>query len=198
MSKQIWKPGTLLSPVPPVLVSCGTVEQPLVLTIAWTGIVNSNPPMTYISVRPERNSYKTICDTGEFVINLPTQKLVRACDYCGVVSGKKADKFREMHLTAGAAAGVSAPLIEESPVNLSCKVVEQKHLGSHDMFLASIEAVQIDEGVLDEKGAFHPEKAGLLAYAHGTYFALGKPLGTFGYTVRKKKSRAKGKHHRIK
>ena len=193
MKKQIWKPGTMLSPVPPVLVSCGTVEHPLVLTIAWTGIVNSNPPMTYISVRPERNSYSVIQEAGEFVINLPTERLLRACDYCGVVSGRKVDKFAEMKLTALAAEGVSAPLIEESPVNLCCKITEEKVLGSHTMFLAEIVSVHVDEAMIDEKGAFHPEQAGLIAYAHGSYFSLGKPLGTFGFSVRKKKKKPRRK-----
>lgn len=187
MKKQIWKPATLLSPVPPVLVSCGSVEQPLVLTIAWTGILNSEPPMTYISVRPERNSFPVIRQTGEFVINLPTERLLFACDYCGVVSGRKTDKFRAMNLTAAPAKGLSAPLIEESPVNLCCKVVEEKELGSHVMFLSKITAVCVDETLIDEKGAFHPERAGLLAYAHGSYFALGRRLGRFGFSVRKKK-----------
>lgn len=187
MSLQTWKGGTLEAPIPAVLVSCGTMEQPNALTIAWTGIVNSEPPMTYISVRPSRYSYEIIRRSGEFVINLPTAAMTRAIDYCGVRSGREENKIEKtgLHLEAGET--VRAPLIAESPIHLECRVCRELPLGTHTMFLAEITAVRIDEALLDTEGKLHIERAGLAAYAHGTYFALGKKLGTFGYSVRKKK-----------
>jgi flavin reductase (DIM6/NTAB) family NADH-FMN oxidoreductase RutF len=191
MEKQIWKPGTLLAPVPPVLVSCGTVEEPNALTIGWTGIINTIPPMTYISVRPERFSHSIIKESGEFVINLPTKQLVRAVDFCGVRSGKTVKKFEHCGLTAMAASQVSAPIIGESPVSLECKVEQVISLGSHDMFIAKILCIDVDESIVDANGRLCLEKAGLITYAHGTYYELGKALGTFGYTVQKKKKNKK-------
>ncbi len=186
MAKQIWKGSTLLAPVPPTLVSCGTVDQPNVLTVAWAGVINTQPPRVGISIRPERHSYGLIKDSGEFVINLPTVPLLRAVDWCGVRSGRDYDKFREMGLTAAAASAVSAPLVEESPLNLECKVFQVIPLGSHDLFLADVAAIQVDESLVDSTGKLRLDKANLLAYAHGQYFSLGDVLGTFGYSVRKK------------
>ena len=186
MAKLQWKPGTLLAPAPPALVSCGTMEEHNVLTAAWTGIVNSEPPMTYVSIRPQRHSHSIIKEKGEFVINLPTEAIVKATDLCGVKSGRDVDKFALAGLTAEPSNLVAAPGIAECPISLECKVREVTSLGSHDMFLADIVAVDVDPKYVDEKGALHMEKAGLLAYAHGAYFGLGKQLGTFGFSVRKK------------
>ena len=186
MAKLQWKPGTLLAPAPPALVSCGTMEAHNVLTAAWTGIVCSEPPMTYVSIRPERYSHHMILERGEFVINLPTQAIVRATDLCGVKSGRDGDKFALAGLTAEPSALVAAPGIGECPVSLECRVREVLHLGSHDMFLSDIVAVDVDPGYVDEKGALHLEKAGLLAYAHGGYYGLDRQLGTFCFSVRKK------------
>ena len=186
MAKLQWKPGTLLAPAPPALVSCGTMEAHNVLTAAWTGIVNSEPPMTYVSIRPQRHSHSIIKEKGEFVINLPTEAIVKATDLSGVKSGRDVDKFALAGLTAEPSNLVAAPGIAECPISLECKVREVTRLGSHDMFLADIVAVDVDPKYVDEKGALHMEKAGLLAYAHGAYFGLGKQLGTFGFSVRKK------------
>ena len=186
MEKEFWEGGTMLSPLPPALVSCGTMEEKNIITIGWTGIINSNPPMTYVSIRPERHSFKIVKETGEFVINLPTEKLAFACDWCGVRSGRDYDKFNEMHLTAEKGRKVNAPIICESPVNIECKVKEQVHLGSHDMFVAEIVGVNVSKELLDDNGKLCLEKAGLIAYAHGTYYTLGRKLGTFGYSVKKK------------
>jgi flavin reductase (DIM6/NTAB) family NADH-FMN oxidoreductase RutF len=187
MAKTVLKPGTLLAPVPPVLVSCGTVENPNVMTIGWTGIINTRPPMTYISVRPERYSYNLIKDAGEFVINIPTEKLVFAVDYCGVRSGKNVNKFEEMKLTAMPASQVKAPIIMECPLNIECKIRSSMLLGSHEMFIADIVAVNVDDSAFDKNGKIDFENFGLLAYAHGSYFGLGEQLGTFGFSVKKKK-----------
>ena len=188
MAKTVLKPGTLLAPVPPVLVSCGTVENPNVMTIGWTGIINTRPPMTYISVRPERYSYNLIKDAGEFVINIPTEKLVFAVDYCGVRSGKNVNKFEEMKLTAMPASQVNAPIIMECPLNIECKIKSSMLLGSHEMFIADIVAVNVDDSAFDKNGKIDFENFGLLAYAHGSYFGLGEQLGTFGFSVKKKKN----------
>lgn len=189
MSKKVWKAGTMLYPAPPVMVTCGTAEKPNVFTVAWTGIVNSEPPMTYVSVRPERYSYGLIKETGEFVINLTTADMLNAADFCGVKSGKDIDKFAETGLTAVSASAVSAPLLSESPLSLECRVKEVKSLGSHDMFLAEIVAVDVDESLLDESGRLQLEKARLAAFCHGRYYAVGAELGTFGFSVVKKKTR---------
>ena len=187
MSKQVWKPATLLAPVPPVMVSCGTMDQPNIITVAWTGIVNSDPAMTYISVRPERYSYDIIKRTGDFVINLTTAGLTRAADFCGVRTGARIDKFKEMKLTPEKAGVVRAPMIAESPLNIECRVEQVIHLGSHDMFLAKILAVHVDEQLIDKEGKLCLHRAALTAYAHGEYYELGRRIGKFGYSVRKKK-----------
>ena len=202
MAKIAFKPGTMLNPVPAVMVSCGTGEEKNIITIAWTGIVNSEPPMTYISVRRERHSYRLIKAAGEFVINLTTEKLAFAADYCGVKSGRDLDKFEALKLTAAESKEVSCPSIAESPVNIECRVTEVKELGSHDMFLAEIVSVSVDEALMDETGRLCLEDAGLVAYNHGHYFALGKtPLGRFGFSVIKPKTRkrlnAQKKHNSI-
>ncbi|MDY3919281.1 MAG: flavin reductase family protein [Candidatus Limivivens sp.] len=194
MGKQIWKPGNMLYPLPAVMVSCQRPgEKPNIITVAWTGTVCTNPPMAYISVRPERYSYGIIRETGEFVINLTTEELARAADYCGVRSGRDTDKFREMHLTPVPASEISAPMIQESPVNLECTVEKVEELGSHHMFLARIRAVHVDERFLDEKGKFELNRTGLLAYSHGEYRSLGKKLGSFGYSVKKEKKKKSAK-----
>lgn len=188
MAKQEWKPGNMLYPVPAVMVSCQSrnqEEKPNIITVAWTGTVCSDPPMVYISVRPDRHSYQIIKESGEFVINLTSEKLVRATDYCGVKSGRDTDKWKEMGLTPVPASKVSAPLIAESPVNLECRVTEVKDLGSHHMFLAEVVAVDADEEYINAAGKFELSKAGLVAYSHGEYYSLGNLLGTFGYSVRK-------------
>jgi len=188
MGKQIWKAGNMLYPLPAVMVSCVRPgEKPNIITVAWTGTVCTNPPMVYISVRPERYSYDIIRKTGEFVINLTTGKMAKATDFCGVRSGREVDKFMEMHLTAMQAAHVQAPLIEESPVNIECRVTEVKELGSHHMFLAEVLAVHVDEHYLDEKSKFNLNKIGLIAYSHGEYLESGNVIGNFGYSVRKRK-----------
>ena len=186
MAKQTWKGSTLLNPEPPVLVSCGSMEAANLITIGWTGTICTQPSMVSISVRPERYSYQLIRDSGEFVINLPTRKLVRAVDWCGVKSGRDYDKFAEMKLTPLPASTVSCPILAESPVNLECQVTQVIPLGSHDLFLAKVTAVDVDEALLDEKGKLCLERADLIVYSHGEYFSLGKQLGTFGYSVRKK------------
>ena len=187
MAKEIWKPGNMLYPVPAVMVSCGRKgEKPNIITVAWAGTVCSDPPMVSISVRKERYSYEIIRETGEFVINLVNRELVRAADYCGVKSGRDTDKFKEMGLTAQPSRYVGAPGIGESPVNLECRVTNRLELGSHDMFLARVEGVAIDGKYMDEKGKFHLNDSGLVSYSHGEYFELGKKLGSFGWSVRKK------------
>lgn len=187
MGKQSWKPGNMLYPLPAVLVTAADKQgNQNVFTVAWTGTVCSDPPMVSISVRPERYSYHMIEETGEFVLNLTTEKLAFATDYCGVKSGRDVDKFKEMKLTRIPAEKVAAPLIEESPVNIECKVKDIIKLGTHDMFLAEVVAVHADEAYIDETGRFSFTKAEPLVYSHGTYFTLGKELGSFGYSVRKK------------
>ena len=188
MAKQVWKPGNMLYPLPAVMVSVADQKgEANIITVAWTGTVCSSPAMLYVSVRPERYSHHMIKETGEFVVNLTTEDLVKATDYCGVRSGKDVDKWKEMNLTKGKADKLSyAPIIEECPVNLECKVTEVKELGSHDMFLAEVVAVQIDEKYLDANGKFNLNETGLMAYSHGEYVSLGEKLGTFGYSVRRK------------
>ena len=185
MTKITWKPGTMLSPLPPVLVSCGTVEKPNVMTVAWTGIICSDPVLTYVSIRPSRLSYEIIKEKGEFVINVPTWKMVGAVDYCGVKSGRDIDKFKEMNLTASPCSQISAPQIEETPLSIECKVKSITPYGTHDMFLAEVVAVNVDEAYINDKGALDLEKAGILAYAHGKYYTLGRHLGDFGFSVNK-------------
>lgn len=187
MSKISWKPGTMIYPLPAVLVSCGTMESSNMLTVAWTGIINTDPAMTYISVRPERYSYDIIKKSGEFVINLTTEDLAFATDYAGVTTGKKIDKFKELNLTPEKSYNVLAPSIKESPVSVECKVTEIKELGSHHMFIAEIVSVNVDEKYLDNSGKFDLNKAALIAYSHGHYYTLGEEIGKFGYSVQKKK-----------
>ncbi len=186
MGKEIWRPGNMLYPLPVVMVSLADRDGKYnIITLAWVGTVCSDPPMVSISVRPERYSYPILKDTGEFVVNLTTRELAFATDYCGVKSGRDVDKFREMNLTPLPASGVRAPLIAESPVNLECRVTQVQHLGSHDMFLANVEAVHADEKYMDDKHKFHLEQAEPIVYSHGTYFACGEQIGTFGYSVKK-------------
>ncbi len=198
MAKQTWKPGNMLYPLPAVMVSTADkAGNSNILTIAWTGTVCTNPPMAYISVRPERYSYHMIRESGEFVINLTTKKLARAADYCGVRSGKDVDKWKECHLTRGTASTLKyAPVIEESPVQIECRVKSIQELGSHHMFLAEVTAVQVDESYMDAKGKFDLNRTGLIAYSHGEYLDLGKKLGTFGYSVRKKQIKRKRRGNR--
>ncbi len=186
MGKLIWKGSALLGPVPPALVTCGTMEKPNVLTIAWTGITCTHPAMTYISVRPSRHSYKHIEESGEFVINLPTSAMAKATDYCGMKSGAKVQKLEKCKLELLPGSEVSAPIIAQCPVSLECRVTQKIPLGSHTMFLAEILAVQVEERFVDSKGKLNLQQAGLLAYAHGEYFALGRKCGDFGFSVKKK------------
>ena len=192
MSKQEWKGGALLAPLPAVIVSCAREgEKPNAITIAWCGIISTHPPALYISVRPSRHSYEIIKETGEFCVNLVPVNLVRAADTCGVLTGRKVDKFEKCRLTAKKSFKVSAPSIAESPLTLECKLREIIPQGSHDMFIADIVATGVDESLIDEKGSLHLSKANLSAFAHGEYFELGKTIGSFGYSVRKKKKNKK-------
>lgn len=213
MAKQAFKPGNMLYPLPAVMVSCQYPNEndpdcikpelqgkPNIITVAWAGTICTNPPMLSISVRPERYSYHMIEKSGEFVVNLTTEPLVRATDYCGVRSGREVDKFKEMHLTPLPSREVAVPGIAESPVNIECRVREIKELGSHNMIIADVVAVTIDDTYMDEKGKFHLNNTDLVTYSHGEYFLLGKKLGTFGYSVAKKAIKKttnskKGKRH---
>jgi flavin reductase (DIM6/NTAB) family NADH-FMN oxidoreductase RutF len=186
MDKVVWPAGTFVYPVPAVLVSCGDKPDNYnVMTAAWTGTICSEPAMTYVSVRPSRLSHEIISRTKEFVINLTTVKLVFATDYCGVKSGREMNKFEKMHLTPVKGGKVKAPIIMESPVNIECKVTEIKKLGSHDMFIAKVMCIQADKKYIDKKGGFDLRKAEPICYSHGKYYALGKYIGQFGYSVKK-------------
>lgn len=189
MTKVDWKPGTMLYPLPAVMVSVGeNIEEYNIITIAWTGTICSDPPMCYISVRPERHSHAIIERTREFVINLTTRELAFATDWCGVRSGRNHCKFEEMHLTPGPASKVRAPIIEEAPINIECRVTEIKRLGTHDMFIAEVVNVKADERYIDSRtGAFDLAKAEPLVFAHGGYYGMGRKIGTFGFSVRKKR-----------
>ena len=187
MSKTEWKSGTFIYPIPAVMVSCGEMEDSNILTVAWTGILNTNPAKVYISVRPERFSYEIIKSTGEFAINLTTAKLAFATDWCGVKSGAKVDKFKEMNLTKEKLNHIKCPGIKESPVTIECRVEEIRKLGSHDMFIADVLSIDADNQYIDENGAFDITKCNLIAYANGKYFEMGKQIGTFGFSVKKKK-----------
>ena len=190
MSRENWRPGNMLYPLPAVMVSVTDKEgKPNIITVAWAGTVCSNPPMVSISVRPDRYSYHCIEETGEFVINLTTKKLAYATDYCGVKSGRDVDKFKEMHLTAVPAKEVSAPLIGESPVCLECKVKQTLPLGSPTMFVAEVVSVSVDQAYMDENNRFHLDWAEPIVYSHGIYHELGEAIGKFGYSVAKKKNR---------
>ena len=195
MSKTSFKPGNMIYPLPAVMVSCGDIDSDSnILTVAWTGTICTNPPMAYISVRPERHSYDMIKNSGEFVINLTNEQLIRATDFCGVRSGRDVDKWKECRLTKAKADTVKCPLIDEAPVNIECKVKEIRELGSHHMFIADVTAVHADDKYMDANNSFHLNDSNLLAYSHGAYFELGRQLGTFGYSVRKKKTDRKKKH----
>ena len=187
MEKVKFRGSALLAPVPPVMVSCGDMEHSNIITVAWSGITNTIPPKTYISVRPKRHSYQIIKERGEFVLNLTPASLVRAADYCGMYTGAKVDKFEKCKLTRAAAEEVSAPMIAECPLSLCCRVTDVIPLGSHDMFLADILSVYVNGELMDEQGKLHLERADLCAYAHGDYYSLGKILGHFGFSAAKRK-----------
>ena len=187
MSKVTWKPGTFIYPLPAVMVSCGTMEKSNIITVAWTGILNTDPATVYISVRPTRYSYNIIKEQKEFVINLTTKELAKTTDWCGVKTGAKVYKFKEMNLHKEKAKYVKCPMIKESPVSVECKVKEIKELGSHHMFVAEVLAINADEKYINEKGAFDISKCDLITYANGHYYTLGKKIGKFGFSVEKKK-----------
>jgi flavin reductase (DIM6/NTAB) family NADH-FMN oxidoreductase RutF len=195
IEKQSWKPGNILSPVPAVLVSCGGTQgwKPNLITIAWTGNVCSDPPLLSISVRPERYSYDIIETTREFVVNVPSLRQAKAVDWCGVVSGRSEEKFAGAGLTPAAALKVQCPIVLECPLNIECRVRESLTLGSHTMFVAEVVAVQVSSALIDARGGLHLEKGGLLAFAHGRYFALGRCVGRFGFSVQKRKSMNMGR-----
>jgi len=193
MEKLTWTPGAMLAPLPPALVTCGNDEKPNIITIGWTGILNSKPPKTYISVRPERYSYDLLKQNKEFVINLPPASLAKAVDFCGVRSGKDINKFEHCNLTPEKGSTVSVPSIVECPISIECKITDSVLLGSHEMFIADICAVRVSPEVVNEEGKLEIKKCDLMAYAHGTYFSLGKQIGTFGFSVRKKKKRSPAK-----
>ena len=198
MAKVKFRGGALLAPLPPVMVSCGDAEHANIITVAWTGILNTVPPKTYIAVRPSRHSHGLISQGREFVLNLTPSALVRTADYCGMYTGAKVDKFKECRLTKAFAEEVAAPMIEEAPLSLCCRVTDIMPMGSHDLFFADLVAVYADEGLLDGAGKLHLERAGLCAYAHGDYFALGKKIGSFGFSAKKKhkgKRPPQGRHH---
>lgn len=191
MAKITWKSGTMLAPLPPALISCGTLERPNVMTAAWTGIICSDPTLVYVSIRPSRYSHEIIGKSGEFVINVPTVELAKAVDLCGVKSGRDTDKFKLAGITAAPCEKVSAPQVAEAPISLECRVKEVTSLGSHDMFLAEVLAVDVEEKFINSQHALNLDKAGLLAYAHGFYYALGRKIGKFGWSVEKKSTRRK-------
>lgn len=188
MGKQIWKPGNMLYPVPVVLVSTADKNgKENIITVAWTGTICTNPAMLYISVRPERYSYAMLMDTKEFGVNLTTEPLAFATDFCGVRSGKEVNKFEQTHLTPIKGSKIGTPLIKESPVSIECKIRDMKTLGSHTMFIAEVMAVQVEDYFLDENGKFELSRAKPIVYSHGEYYSMGKCLGTFGYSVKKRK-----------
>ena len=189
MAKKAFDGAVIMAPLPVVMVTSGKVDAPNVATVAWTGILNTHPAKTYISLRPSRYSYELIGNTREFVINLVPSSLAFACDFCGVRSGRDTDKFEHCNLTAEPSVAVSAPTLRESPLSLECRVTDVIPLGTHDMLVADIVKMTVSEDIIDENGKFCLEKADLLAYMHGSYYSLGKKLGTFGYSVRKKKKK---------
>lgn len=190
MAKQIWKPSTMLNPVPVVMVSCTNHEGiDNIITLAWAGTVNSEPPMLSISIRKDRFSYNMIKEKGEFVVNLVSRKLTFPADFCGVKSGRNIDKFKSLNLTKENSSKVTVPMIKESPINIECKVREVIELGSHDLFIGEILAVNVDDSLMDSKGKLHLQKAELVCYSHGEYYGLDKSLGFFGFSVAKKKIR---------
>ena len=191
MAKITWKAGTMLSPLPPALISCGSLDKPNVMTAAWTGIICTEPTLVYVSIRPSRYSNEIIRKTEEFVINIPTVKLAKAVDLCGVKSGRNVDKFKLAGITAEKCSQVKAPQVKEAPISLECKVKQITSYGTHDMFLAEVVAVDVDDEYIGQKNDLNLEKAGLLAYAHGFYYALGKKIGKFGWSVEKKSTKRK-------
>lgn len=191
MAKILWKGGAMLAPIPSVMVTCGDEERSNIITVAWCGMMCTQPPITYISVRKKRYSYGLIRDSGEFAINLTTNELVRSADYCGVYTGAKVDKFEKCALTREKASLISAPLIAESPISLECRVRDVLELGTHDVFIADILAVNVDENLIDKNGALRIERAKLAAFAHGNYFSLGEHIGSFGFAVKKKSKKSK-------
>lgn len=199
MAKQYWKPGNMLYPVPAVMVTCQRKgEKPNIITIAWAGTVCSDPAMVSISIQKKRHSYAIIRDSGEFVINLTTKKLAKATDYCGVRSGRDVDKFAETGLTPCPSQAVGCPGIAQSPVNIECRVTEVKSLGSHDLFLAQVVNVGVDEALLDPSGRLQLSRSGLMVYSHGSYFEVGPKIGSFGYAVKKKKKNTNSFRKRAK
>lgn len=190
MSKKVvWNGGALLAPVPVVMVSCGDMDRSNIMTVAWTGIINTVPPRTYISVREKRYSYELIKNSGEFAINLVPAALVKKADFCGVYTGAKVDKFKRCEFTKDKSEKIKCPIIGESPLSLECKVIQVIPLGTHDMFLADIVSVDVSEELIDSNGRLMLERADLCAYVHGEYYNLGKKMGTFGFSARKKNSR---------
>ena len=187
MAKKTLRGGALLAPLPPTMVSCGDMENSNIITIGWTGILNTIPPKTYISVRPTRHSYEMIKEKGEFVINLTPSNLVKEADYCGIYTGKKVNKFEKCKLTKVKGTQIDTPMIEECPVNIECRVTDIIPLGSHDMFMADILAVNVNEELFDKEDKMHLDKANLICYSHGEYFELGKKIGKFGFSTNKKK-----------
>lgn len=196
MAKKVWKPGTFIYPIPAALITSGDMEKSNILTVAWTGIINTNPAIVYISVRPERYSYNLIKENKEFAINLTNKDLAYATDWCGVRSGAKFDKFKEMKLTKEKANFIKAPLIKESPVSIECKVIEEKNYGSHTTFIAEVLSIDADEKYMDKSGAFDISKCDLIAYANGGYYELGKKIGKFGYSVEKKSKKTANSKNR--
>ncbi len=187
MAKIHWKGSTLLAPLPPVMVTCGAGERANIITVAWAGIINTHPPKVSISVRPSRHSYALIRESGEFIINLTPEHLIREADYCGMYTGAKVDKFTATGLHKEDAQVVSCPAIAECPLSLECRVTDVIPQGTHDLFLAEVVAVNADESLLDESGKLCMERAKLAAFAHGEYFSLGKKLGKFGFSAVKKR-----------
>ena len=194
MAKVTWRGGALIAPVPPAMISCGTMEESNIITVAWTGILGTVPPKTYISVRPRRHSYNIIKERGEFV-NLTTESLIHAADYCGMYTGAKVDKFTACNLTKEEVPDFSCPMIAEAPLSLACRVTDVIPMGSHDMFIADVVSVHVDESLIDESGKLRLEKAQLAAFAHGEYYGLGKKLGWFGFSAVKKKKKKPTSEH---
>lgn len=191
MSKITWKSGNFVYPIPAVLVSVGTMDKSNLITVAWTGTINTNPAMLYISVRKERYSYDIIKNQKEFIVNLTTEELAYATDFCGVKSGRDIDKFKVLNLTKQKANFVKCPMVAESPISIECKVISENDLGSHTMFIAEVKAINADQKYIDENGSFDISKCKLIAYSNGGYYTLGKKIGKFGYSVQKKKKKSK-------
>ena len=198
MAKKTLRGGALICPLPPTMVSCGDMENSNIITIGWTGILNTIPPKTYISVRPTRHSYEMIKEKGEFVINLTPSNLVKEADYCGIYTGKKVNKFEKCKLTKEQATQVSCPMIAECPVSIECKVTDIVPLGSHDMFMADIVAVNVHEELFDKDDKMRLDKANLVAYAHGEYYELGKKIGKFGFSTNKKKKKKRSQFAQLR